>query len=143
MTGKKPGKRRATRAEVAYRSHTLLQLHDRGYGAHELEQYAVTNFGVSPRRARELVEDTYLLCVASISTVDLQRMGAGLLRRFEFLYREAIRQKRTDWAIQCNAYIAQHLYAPVRQFVVDNPPPPPAAPVPEEGEDPVPPEERF
>lgn len=121
--GKRP---RATQAEKNYRLHTLLELSNRGFSPRDLQRYAVENFGVSPSRAWSLVDETYSIILSSYSRLDLKRLGATLLGRYDFIYRKAVVANDLRTMLSATDSVARVYLATAKEFEQASPPPPAA-----------------
>jgi hypothetical protein len=104
----------------------LLQLHKQGFNTLQLEAYATQEFGVSGPRAKDLVHECFDLMVAGVSVLDLRRMMAGQMQRYEFVLNKAFTTKDWDLYHRTLDSMSRWFMAPIKAFV-ENAPPPPAA----------------
>lgn len=100
--------RRSTKAEREYRIRKIMQLIKNGWDNNQLRDYAAEEFGLKETGARNLVDAAYDSMVHGMSQLDVKRIAAVCLMRFENAYRLAAAQRNPMAMIQANAQIAQH-----------------------------------
>lgn len=86
----------------------IVQLINGGYGNQQLRDYAMNEWGLGEKAARTLVSGAYDTMVSAMSQLDLQRIAAITLGRFEQAFRLAASQRNPMAMIQANAQIAQY-----------------------------------
>jgi nucleoid DNA-binding protein len=99
---------RTTKAEREYRVRKIVQLINAGWGNQQLREYATNEWGLGEKAARSIVAAAYDTMVGAMSQLDLQRIAAICLGRFEQAYRLAVSQRNPMAMIQANAQIAQY-----------------------------------
>lgn len=103
-----PIKRRSTKTERVYRIRKIMQLIKLGWDNNQLRDYATEEFGLKESGARALVSASYDALVGGMSELDVKRIAAICLVRFENAYRLAASQRNPMAMIQANAHIANH-----------------------------------
>lgn len=106
-TKPRPALNRTTKAEREYRIRKLVKLIKIGWDNQRLRRYAVDEWGLGEKAARVMVNAAYDTMVNAMSQLDLQRIAAICLVRFENAYALATAQRNPMAMIQANAQIAQ------------------------------------
>ena len=106
-TKPRPVVNRTTKAERDYRIRKLVKLIQNGWDNQRLRHYAADEWGLGEKAARVMVNAAYDTMVAAMSQLDLQRIAAICLLRFENAYALAAAQRNPMAMIQANAQIAQ------------------------------------
>lgn len=98
---------RTTKAERQYRIRKIVKLIQNGWDNQRLRHYAADEWGLGEKAARVMVNEAYDTMVRAMSQLDLQRIAAICLARFENAYALAAVQRNPMAMIQANAHIAQ------------------------------------
>lgn len=85
----------------------LVKLIHNGWDNQRLRHYASDEWGLGEKAARTMVNAAYDSIVSAMSQLDLQRIAAICLARFENAYALAAAQRNPMAMIQANAQIAQ------------------------------------
>lgn len=86
----------------------LVQLINVGHGNQQLREYAQNEWGLGEKAARALVSAAYDTMVSAMGQLNLQRIAAITLARFEQAYRLAASQRNPQAMIQANSQIAAY-----------------------------------
>lgn len=121
--GKGDYKPRATKAEKNYRTHALLNLANQGFGPNELQRFAVEKFGLSPRRAWDVVNETFNLVIASYSALDYRRLAGILISRYDHIYRRAAAKNDLNAMLSATDAVSRYFMATVKEYEAASPPP--------------------
>lgn len=106
-TKSRPAATRTTKAERQYRIRKIIKLIQNGWDNQRLRHYAADEWGLGEKAARVMVNAAYDTMVSAMSQLDLQRIAAICLARFENAYALAAAQRNPMAMIQANAHIAQ------------------------------------
>jgi hypothetical protein len=113
---------KSARAQRIFRINQLLQLVWQGHGTLSLLEYAKTEYGLTPRQAKDLVDESYEMLAYGLSFQDLRREMAILKHRFDLVRQRAYKERDWDLYLKVLDSEAKYLIVPLREFVANAPP---------------------